>query len=500
VSAGERPQGLDQGLDDVRAAFDPELFRREGGALVDLLADYLARAQQGAAAADAMPVLPWVPPDQAVADWSVAFPRAGATLPAVLGRVIARSNHLHHPRYVGHQVTPPLPEAALCDLVGSLLNNGSAVYEMGPVSTALERLLVRFLAGALGMPAGADGVFTSGGSAGNLTALLAARQARAGFDVWSEGNAAGPPLALLCSSQAHYSVARALQIMGLGARAAWPVPVDARFRMDAHALAPAKRAAEAAGRRVIGVVASAGSTATGAYDPLEPVASFCEAHGLWMHVDGAHGAAVALSTRHRGLLAGIARADSVVWDAHKLMLMPALVTAVIFRDGRRSYEPFAQDASYLFADARPDDSFDAQWFNLAGRTLECTKLMMSLKLYAVLVTRGPAFLAGYIEGLYALAAAFAERLAAAPDFELAVAPESNIVCFRYLPSDGRRGPALDALQGSVRQRLLERGEFYLVQTGLPGGVYLRVTLLNPFTTMADLEALLAAVRDAARLL
>jgi L-2,4-diaminobutyrate decarboxylase len=481
--------------DPVRAAFDPEHFRREGRALIEVLADYLARAQQGAAAPgdERLPVLPWVPPDQAVEDWAAAFPRAGATLPALLGRVIARAIHLHHPRYVGHQVTPPLPEAALCDLTASLLNNGTAVYEMGPVSTALERLLVRFLAGAMGMRAGADGVFTSGGSAGNLTALLAARQARAGFDVWSEGAAGGPPLAFLCSSQAHYSVARALQIMGLGAKAAWPVPVDAQFRLAAPALAPAKRAAEAAGRRVIGVVASAGSTATGAYDPLHAVASFCEGHGLWMHVDGAHGAAAALSARHRALVAGIERADSVVWDAHKLMLMPALVTAVIFRDGGRSYEAFAQDASYLFEDVSPE----RQWFNLAGRTLECTKLMMSLKLYAALATRGPAFFARYLDDMYALAAAFAERIDAAPDFQLAVRPQSNIVCFRHLPPDGRRGPALDELQARVRRQLLERGDFYLVQTGLPDGVYLRVTLLNPLTTLGDLEALLAAVREAA---
>src|SRR5205823_3523239 len=111
---------------------------------------------------------------------------------------------------------------------------------------------------------------------------------------------------------------------------------------------------------------------------------FCAARGLWLHVDGAHGASAALSARHRGLLAGIERADSVVWDAHKMMLMPALLTAVLFRDGRRSYSAFAQEASYLFAEGPAE----AEWFNTGQRTLECTKRMMSLKLYASLLCHG----------------------------------------------------------------------------------------------------------------
>jgi L-2,4-diaminobutyrate decarboxylase len=481
---------VSDGLAPVREAFDPERFRRDGLAIVGLLADHLAQAQRGAP----LPVLPWLAPDDSVAHWRAALagPAAsGLDLPGLLAQVVERSNHLHHPGYVGHQVTPPLPAAALCDLVGSLLNNGSAVYEMGPVTTAFERLVIGTLARQLGLPAGADGVFTSGGSAGNLTALLAARQAQAGFDVWSDGNAAGPPLAFLCSAEAHYSLGRALQIMGLGAKAAWPVAVDDRFRLDPRALPDARRAAEAAGHRVIGVVASACSTATGAFDPLEAIADFCEGAGLWLHVDGAHGASVAFSDRHRPLLQGIARADSVVWDAHKLMLMPALVTAVMFRDGRRSYEAFAQQASYLFADVSPEQ----QWFNLAGRTLECTKLMMSLKVYAALALHGPAFFGGYVDGTFALSQAFADAIQAAPDFELALRPQANIVCFRHRPPGLPPGPELDRRQAEVRQRLIEQGSFYLVQTRLPTGLHLRTTLLNPFTTMDHLMDLLQAIRS-----
>lgn len=471
-------------MESLRSAFDPEIFRADGHRVIDQLADYLARAQRGAP----LPVLPPSDPDALLAAWPSDFPEhpEGALEP-LLSRVLAASNHLHHPRYIGHQVTAPLPLAALCDCVAALLNNGMAVYEMGPVATAMERSVVRWMATQVGFGDGADGVLTSGGSAGNLTALLAARQAQAGFDVWDDGATAGPPLAVLASEQAHYCVQRAVQIMGWGNDGVVPVPTDARFRLRADRLATALRQAEDAGRKVIAVVANACSTATGSFDPLEAIADFCAAHGLWLHVDGAHGAAAALSAKYRHRLAGIARADSVVWDAHKMLLMPALVTAVLFRDGNRSYDAFAQQASYLFSEGAQTQQHDQ-----AVRTLECTKRMMSLKLYAALAVYGTRLFADYVTQTFDLAQRFAARLDAAPDFELAVEPEANIVCFRHVPFGV---PDLDPLQERIRQRLLANGSFYLVQTRLRGRLFLRATLINPLTTDHDLAALLDAIRQ-----
>jgi L-2,4-diaminobutyrate decarboxylase len=467
-------------------AYDPERFRRLGHRVVDVLADHLARAARREG-----PVSSWQEPAARVAAWADDF--AGAplgdeeALVDLLRRTVDESIHLHHPRYIGHQVTAPLPELALCRLTGALLNNGMAVYEMGPASTAMERVVVRWLAKALGLPDAADGVLTNGGSMGNLTALLAARQVKAGHDAWNEGAHAGPPLAVLVAATAHYSIARALQIMGWGAAGAVPVPVDERYRLRSDALAEAKRRAEAAGRRVIAVSASAGSTATGAFDPLPPIADFCAAEKLWFHVDGAHGAAAALSPRHRHLVAGIDRADSVVWDAHKMMLVPALATAVLFRDGAHSYAPFAQQASYLLEGEHP-------WWDLAARTLECTKRMIGLDVYAALRLHGAGRLGDYVATTFDRAAAFAERLAAAPDFEV-IPPMANIVCFRLKPP-GVEGPALDALQDQIRERLVKGGEVYLVRTRLATGLYLRVTVINPLTTDADLDDLTERVRGA----
>ena len=471
--------------DRVMAAFDPERFRREGHALVEQLADYLMQAQRG----DDLPVLPWAEPEARLADWPGAFTDEGAgDFPSLMARVLAQSNHLHHPRYVGHQVTAPLPLAALCELASALLNNGMAVYEMGPAATAMEHAVLRFLQRTIGFPDGANGLLTSGGSVGNLTALLAARQAKAPFDVWRDGAHAGPPLCVLASEQTHYCVKRAVQAMGLGARGVEPVEVDARYRLRPDALEAAHARATANGRQVIAVVASAGSTSTGAFDPLEPIADFCAARQLWLHVDGAHGASAALSPRERPRLAGIERADSVVWDLHKMMLQPALVTAVLFRDGQHAWAAFAQEAAYLFSTEK-----DARAWDFAQRTLECTKRMMSLKAYAALELLGVRLFREYLEGTFDLARRFAARIVEAPDFELATPPDCNIVCFRLL-RDGVSGAALDALQARARRRLVEDGRFYLVQTTLDRGVFLRVTLINPLTSDGDLDALLDGVR------
>ncbi len=231
-------------------AFDPRAFRSEGRKLIDLLADYLEQA----AAGRELPVLPPARPAESLAAWAGALPEkpGSVSLEDLFARVLAGSIHLHHPGYVGHQVTAPLPVAALAEMASALLNNGMAVYEMGPVATALEKRVLRFLADALGLGAGADGVLTSGGSIGNLTALLAARHAKAGFDVWRDGASAGPPLAILASPQTHYCVRRAAAILGLGEAGVVEVAVDERFRLrpdDAAGRAGARRRGRTPGDR-----------------------------------------------------------------------------------------------------------------------------------------------------------------------------------------------------------------------------------------------------------
>ena len=462
-----------------RDAYDAERFRADGHALVDALADQLARWHRREGR-----VVPWRDPAEARAAWAAAPP---ASFVEDLAAIAAASTAIGNPRYMGHQVAPPLPKAALAELVSALINNGTGVYEMGPASAPIELVVVDWMCATLGLPAGAGGVLTSGGSLGNLTALLAMRQAKAGYDVWREGT--HTRLAVVVSGDAHYSVARALSIMGLGVASAIRAPLDAHHRMSAAAVRGAL--ASAGERRVIGIVAAAGSTATGAYDPLDELADVAAEHDLWLHVDAAHGGGVAVSPALRGKLRGIERADSIVWDAHKLLMMPALVTGVLFRREAHAYEAFAQQASYLFADSRPEET----WWDLGQRTLECTKRAMAIELWTALRAQGEAWFAEVVERQHALAAELAGKLDAAPDFELALPPESNIVCFRHRPPGVLD---LDAHNRALRTRVVRDGTFYIVGTQLPAGYHLRTTLMNPLTESRDLDELLEHLRQLCR--
>ncbi len=474
----------------IAEAYDPERFRRDGHALIDRLADALAAMHRREGR-----VLPWREPAEARDAWAADGLRAleartnesdleegarDSSLADDLARVVAASTALHHPRYLGHQVAPALPGAALAELVSALLNNGTGVYEMGPASVPIELSVIRWMCERAGYVAAdgavtGGGTLTSGGSLGNLTALLAMRQAKAG--VWERGTER--QLAVITSSDSHYSVARAARVMGWGDAGVITVPVDGQHRLRAAAV---EAALDAVGDdRVIGIVAAAGSTATGAFDPLDELADLAERRGLWLHVDAAHGGGALLSARHRGKLAGIARADSIVWDAHKLMMMPALVTAVLFKRADDVYEAFAQQASYLFAGGAPRDT----WWDLGQRTVECTKRMMSIELWAALRQHGEGWFGDVVDRLFELAARFAEVIAASGDFELALRPEANIVCYRLRGADNR----------ALREACVRDGRFYIVGTQLDGTYWLRSTVMNPLTEPRDFVELLEHLRS-----
>lgn len=464
-------------MDSLQRAYDPEAFRQQGHQLVDMLADYLAQALS---ASPDLPVNCWQTPEQQYlqAAQKLSLPDTLSWMQSILHDSI----HLHHPRFMGHQVCPPAPVTALASMMTALLNNGMAVYEMGAPSTALERLLVEQVAAQLGFDASvASGFLTSGGTLANLTALLAARSYYAGADVWCEGHT--QPLALMVSEQAHYCVDRAARIMGWGEQGIIKIPVNERFQLRAELLEPAYQAAQARGVQVIAVVGSACTTSTGSFDDLEAIGRFCRRHGLWFHVDGAHGAAVAFSNRHRHLVQGIEQADSVALDFHKMLMTPALVTALVFRQGERSYRTFSQQAEYLFGRTEPE------WYHVGKRSLECTKLMMSVKAWALWQSLGAQVFEAYVDKVIANGAAFAEIIRQRPCWELAVEPQCNIVCFRYCPPCLSHAET-DALNGRIRQRVLEDGRFYIVQTTLSHRTWLRVTLVNPFTQAEDMEALL----------
>lgn len=468
----------------LKQAYDPELFRQQGHQLIDLLSDYLNAATQG----EQMPILPWKQPDQQLEDWKADLAGPLLDQPFEFFQTLLKdSTHIHHPNCIGHQVVPPMPLSALPDLISAVMNNGTGIYEMGPVSNVMERLVCFWLADQIGMPAGTDGFMTSGGSLGNLTALLAARQALTGRDIWKEGTKEGKQLVIMVSEEAHYCVARSAKIMGLGEAGLALVPTDHENRMKSEELERLYADIQAAGQQVLAVVGSACTTSTGSYDPLEEIADFCDKYELWFHVDGAHGGAAIVSQKYKHLVAGMERADSLIIDFHKMMMVPALTTAILFKEPLTSFRAFSQQASYLL------DEDEYHWYDSASRTMECTKNMMGVKLYMILRLYGNKVFEQFIDHTYDLAQSFAQLLKTSDDFELALSPQANILCFRYHPQ-GIEQEQLNSLNVRIRQQCIEDGEFYIVQTKIAGIHYLRTTIMNPFTELSTLEALLAHLR------
>lgn len=473
---------------------DAETLRHHGHRLVDRMADYLAELER-------RPVSTPREPAELEARFDEPLPAEGQDAGAVWDdaweRVAGDAIHLAHPMYMGHQVAPPLPHAVLADAMASLLNQSIAVWEMSPTGTVVEERVIRWLADLAGYPAEAAGTMVSGGSAANLTGLLAAREAR--FPgCWAGGVARTPGAeraCLLAAGHAHYSVERTAGLMGMGSDAVVAVP-ERDGRMDPAALDDAIRALRREGRIPFAVAATAASTATGLFDPLEEIADVCADAGVWLHVDGAHGASFALSATHRHRLAGIGRADSLSWDPHKMLWMPISAGAVLVRDGRHLEAAFRQSAPYLFH-ARPGEDRCRD----SGRmTLQCSRRFDALKLWICLRHYGTAHFAAMLDRTVARTASLHAMLGAAGDFEGMHAPESNILCFRHRPAAlADAGDAeVDEFQGALRARYNGSGTGWITATVLDGRRTLRVTLINPATEDVHLRRMLDGLREIGR--
>jgi L-2,4-diaminobutyrate decarboxylase len=457
-------------------------LRAAAGAAIEALARYVDRSAAGAG-----PPVARRAPDDVTASLDLhRLVREGGldagSFREWLELYLAASTRLHHPRELAHQVGVPDAGSALADLVHGVANQPMSIYEMGAAAATVELTVLEWMVEKVGWDAASSGgVLTHGGSLANLTALLAAR-AKAAPDAW-KGGAPGD-LAVLAPPSAHYSIARAAGILGIGEDAIVPLDVDALERIRVDRLEEALARVRAAGRRPLALVAAACATSTGLHDDLRGIGGFCREHGIWLHVDGAHGAAALLSDRLRGLLDGIELADSVVWDAHKMLRVSALCAAVLVR--RRDDLPaaFQQRASYL-------DFENPAGVDVIDRQVECTKAELGLKLFLNLAFRGERGLAAYVEGQYAKALELWELLRERRGFHAPYRPESNIVCFRYGPAGAR--------QAEIRAALLEQGEFHLSSAEIAGERHLRVAVMSPATDAATFGRLLDAIEAAAAL-
>jgi L-2,4-diaminobutyrate decarboxylase len=424
------------------------------------------------------------------------FPREGRPVTEIIARlereVLADANKYYHPMYMGHQTSAPLPVGIWMETIIGALNQSLAVWEMSPTATMIEHQIVGWLSKLAGYGAGAGGTLTSGGTEANFTAMLAARNA-AVPSAWEDGLGADPPV-VVYGEHAHYAVTRAIGQLGMGRRRGIPIP-SRDYRIDVDLLIDALDGLRAQGKSVMAVVATAGTTATGSFDDLEAVGALCEERGIWLHVDGAHGAGALLSSRPPRTLRGLRHSRSLAWDPHKMMLLPLAAGMVLMRDEGDLERAFAQQAPYLFHAGKSSRIIDQ-----GIRSFQCSRRADVLKLWFVMQRFGYEGLGRMYDHLCNTARLLYGAIEERDDFENLHEPESNILCFRYVGSGGKVGVRkgtdagerlrIDDLNRELRPRYNREGSGWITATVLDGRPALRVTMMNPRTGPEHVRALL----------
>jgi aromatic-L-amino-acid decarboxylase len=430
------------------------------------------------------------PPSAAEIDRTIGaergLPREGESVEELLAACAAvlGAGRRTTPAFFGYVQSPPAPVGVAADLLASAADQNLTSWRSSPAATAVEHQTLRWLGEFVGFDAAATGILVSGGSAANLTALLVALRAVTGPD--DDRRA----MRVYASAESHFSVGKAAAALGVGfAR----VATDRERRLDPEALRAAIASDRAAGLQPVCVVANAGTTSTGAVDPLDAVAGVAADAGVWLHVDGAYGAPAAADPASRPRFAGLERADSLCLDAHKWLYAPVDCSALLLHDAAATARAFgagADDYVRVLAE-QPAETF-AFW----DHGLELSRRFRALKLWAALRFHGAGRLAAAIGEDIRLAAHLAGLVAAAEDFELLAGPGLSICCFRHAPPHLAE-TALDAHNERILQALQHDGRVYLSNATVDGRFALRACITNFRTTREDVERVLAVVRELA---
>jgi len=350
-------------------------------------------------------------------------------------------------------------------------------------ATLLERQTLRWTGEFVGFDAGADGLLAAGGTLSNLTALTAARE-RALPGARHIG-LSGQRLALYCSAEAHYSVRRAAEVLGIGGRSVRAIAIDRHRRMDPDACAAAIDADRRAGIVAVAVVATAGTTLTGAVDDLNALADVCAQRGVWLHVDGAYGLPAAATTLAGALFAGLPRADSATVDAHKWLYVPKACSVLLVRDGGALEAAFTHDESYV-------PHTDREAVHPVDRTLEYSRPLSALKLWLAFRVHGAQAIAAAIERNLLQARLLADLVREDPRLELLVEPQLSAVCFRLVPPDPTTAVAHNA---ALAAAIAADGRIVLAAATIDGVPCLRACIVNHRTTEDDVRTIVEVVRE-----
>lgn len=412
---------------------------------------------------------------------------------AAIEATIDHSVRTLHPRFFNQNFAGADPAAIVGDWIGAALNTTTATYEAAPVFTRMEQAVLARLAALAGWDAH-EGLLVPGGSFANLYALHLARL-RLDPDCLERGHGDVRPV-VFTSAHAHYSLKKAVTLLGLGRRALVVVACDERGRMRPDALAREVAAARARGERPCLVNATAGTTVLGAFDPLPELAALCRREDLWLHVDGTFGAAALCSPGQRARMDGVERADSLAWNLHKLLGVTQQCAALLVRRPGSLRAAFATGAEYLFQPDKPHAEHDT-----GDLTFQCARRNDALKAWLTWKARGEAGLAARVDHAVTLAEHCAACVAEDPRFHLAAPPSWVNVCFWWIPPTLRplrRTPevdaALHALAPRIKARMLAAGDAMIGYQPIDGGPNcFRLLFMNPAVTTDDIDATLDIV-------
>ena len=393
--------------------------------------------------------------------------------------VLPYTARLDHPRFFGFIPTSPTWPGIVADFLaaGYLINQCTWLVASGP--SQLELVVIDWFRRWLGYPEGAGGLFTSGGSAASVDAFVAAREA------------AGNPerATVYMSDQSHSALPRAAVIVGVRRDHIRSVPSDSSFQIDMEALSRAVAADRAAGLHPIAVCANAGTSSTGSVDPLEELADFCEAEGLWLHVDAAYGGFAAVTARGKRLLRGIERADSVGLDAHKWFFQPYEAGCLLVKDRET-----LSDAFQMGHDILQDTVWGANHPNFADIGLQLSRSARALKVWMSVQTFGMDAFRRAVERSMELAVRTHDYVRASPTLEALSTPTLGIVCFRVNPEGSALDvAALEEVNRTVLAQMFWDDPAFMSSTMLHGTFALRMCIINHTTTWDDVRETLEAV-------
>jgi aromatic-L-amino-acid/L-tryptophan decarboxylase len=466
----------------------PQRARELGEAGVDLWVELLERlrelpAGRGTPAEDVAAAMEWPLPQE---------PMQHADLVEHLRAMLFdHSSYPGHPGFLAYISGAGTVPGAVADLLAAGLNPNVGGWVLSPAASELEMHLMRSFCRLFGYPEGSGGLMTSGGAASNFTALKAARDARAPWDVRTRG-VSGSEMVMYASAEAHASNQEAADLLGLGTEAVRAVPTDERLRMRVDLLQHAIAEDLAAGRRPFAVVASAGTTGTGAIDPLPEIADVAAQHRLWLHVDAAYGGAAAFADELRPLLTGIERADSITFDPHKWLYTPQSSACVLARDlslFERSYEG---DVAYV----REDREVQQIGHNIGMLGPQWSRSFMALKVWMSLAAHGLETYGRRVAHDVELARYLHAEAGRRAELEAVGEVTLSIACFRFVPSglpeDDVREPYLNLLNERLMSALRADGRSFPSNAVLDDCYALRACIVNFRTEADDLDRMLDA--------